>query len=302
MPNAEKIVTIIAGPTASGKTKFALEYAENNNGVIINADSQQLYKSLPILTAQPDANEQARCPHYLYGVLGNDDYMSASLWAKTASEHIKNSWDTGKHPILVGGTGFYLKALMDGFSPIPEIPLSVRNLWIKNFEDRGADNFFNDLKRDDPVIASRLHKHDKQRLIRAREVLDHTQKSLSEWQNIPHTQILPEAFYKFYILKPARDILYERCNKRIYSMIQQGVLTEVQSLMQTLKNADAPVTKALGFKEFQNHLKGNINLNDAIEQTALITRHYAKRQVTWFNNQIKPQENILSIEIIHHVV
>lgn len=297
-----KTVTIIAGATASGKTKFSLNFAQNHNGIIINADSQQLYKSLPILTAQPNATEQSLCPHALFGTLDDDDYMSAAAWAEAAATLIKQAWIDNKHPILVGGTGFYLKALLDGFSPMPTIPLSVRDKWIQNFAEIGADEFHKNLMRDDPETASRLHKHDKQRLIRAREVFDVTQKSLSEWQKLPAIQMLPEAVYNIYIINLPRAILYDRCNQRIHNMLAAGALEEVKTLHDRLQNKSAPVTKALGYFEFCDALKGVTTLDHAIEQTALTTRHYAKRQVTWFNNQIKPQANIHSIEIINHAV
>lgn len=297
-----KTVTIIAGATASGKTKFSLDFAQNHNGTIINADSQQLYKSLPILTAQPNATEQSLCPHALFGALNDEEYMSAAAWAEAAATLIKQAWIDDKHPILVGGTGFYLKALLDGFSPIPNIPLSIRDNWIQNFADIGADEFHKDLMRDDPATAARLHKHDKQRLIRAREVLDVTKKSLTEWQNLPPIQILPEAIYKIYIINLPRDILYDRCNKRIHHMIELGALEEVKTLYDSLHNKSAPVTKALGYPQFLAYLNNEITFDEAVKQTALTTRHYAKRQVTWFNNQIKPQPNITSIEIINHAV
>ena len=291
-------VTIIAGPTASGKTAHALNIAAETPSVIINADSQQLYKSLPILTAQPTADEQKTCPHFLYGTLGDNDFMSASMWAEAAATHIKQAWNAGLRPIIVGGTGFYLKALMDGFSPIPDVPLSMREQCNADFAAHGAEQFHADLTRDDPIMAGRLHPHDKQRVIRAREVLNFTGTSLSVWQDMPPINILTDAIYEIKITTPPRDILYARCDARIHQMIEMGALGEITNLDARLTNKKAPVTKALGYHELRAHIHGDISLDEAIAATALTTRHYAKRQVTWFKNQIKPQENILNIETI----
>lgn len=289
-------VTIIAGPTAGGKSAYALDYAHARNGVIINADSQQLYRALPILTAQPSADDQKLCPHILYGVLDDHEFMSAAMWAKEAAHHIRESWENGHHPIIVGGTGFYLKALMDGFSPIPDVPLSVRDKWNNHFEKIGGEAFHAELSELDPIMADRLHPHDKQRLIRAREVLDHTQKSLAAWQDMPPEQILPEAIYNVILVMPERDILYERCNARFRHMVQHGAVEEVMTLDKHLIDKSAPVTKAIGYDEILAYGQGRLSLDQAIETASQITRNYAKRQVTWFRNQIRPEKNVAQVQ------
>jgi tRNA dimethylallyltransferase len=289
-------VTIIAGPTAGGKSARALEYAAQYNRVIINADSQQLYKSLPILTAQPSVDDQKICKHKLYGVLDDGEFMSATKWAEQASALIKQSWHDNTHPILVGGTGFYLKALMDGFSPIPDVPLSVRDKWNNMFKDIGAEQFHAELESVDPIMADKLHPHDKQRLIRAREVLDYTGISLAVWQSKPNEQILPEAIYNVILVMPERNKLYARCNARLQMMMDMGVMDEIMVLDKRLIDKNAPVTKAIGYHELLSYGMGQSSRNQAIELAAQITRNYAKRQVTWFRNQIKKQKNIAQVQ------
>ena len=289
-------VTIIAGPTASGKSAHALSYAAEHHGVIINADSQQLYQSLPILTAQPSQTDIAQCPHVMYGILGDDDYMSAAKWAVEAAQHIKTCWANHQHPILVGGTGFYLKALLDGFSPIPDVPLTVRAKWNEKFEQTDVTDFFREFEMIDPVMAQRLHPHDKQRIIRACEVIDHTGISLATWQNEPHHQILPEAIYNIILILPPRDILYTRCNARLAHMINQGAIEEVVALDERLHDKSAPVTKAIGYPELLAYAKGTMTHDQAFESAAQMTRNYAKRQVTWFRNQIKAEKNVAQVQ------
>ena len=289
-------VTIIAGPTAGGKSAHALEYAAQYNGVIINADSQQLYQSLPILTAQPSHDDQQLCPHQLYGVLDDHEFMSATKWAEQASALIKQSWENNTHPIVVGGTGFYLKALIDGFSPIPGVPLSVREKWNNVFDDIGAENFHAELESVDPIMADKLHPHDKQRLIRAREVLDYTGTSLATWQSKPNEQILPEAIYNVILVMPERDKLYARCNARLGMMMDMGVMDEIMALHERLLDKNAPVTKAIGYHELLSYGLGQSTRDQAIELAAQITRNYAKRQVTWFRNQIKKQKNVAQVQ------
>jgi tRNA dimethylallyltransferase len=288
-------VTIIAGPTASGKSALAIDYALHHNGIIINADSQQLYQSLPILTAQPTNHDQQICSHSLYGMLGNDDYMSAAKWATEAVREIKTAWENGQLPLLVGGTGFYLKALIDGFSPIPDVPLPVRDYWSHEFETQGAEKFYADLERDDPRSAEKLHPHDKQRLIRAREVFEHTKISITDWQEKDPIHILPEAIFDIHLIIPEREQLYVRCNQRIFHMMDQGVMNEVMVLYGDLTDPLAPVTKALGYKELLAYGLGQSSRDQAIESAAQMTRNYAKRQTTWFRNQIKIQKNVADV-------
>ena len=282
-------VTIIAGATASGKSARAIELALQRNAVIINADSQQLYKALPILTAQPSIDDLNSAPHLLYGILDHHEQWSAATWANNCADLIRDLWNQNKHPIIVGGTGFYIKALLDGFSPLPDVPPEYRTNGNEAFKQHGAEKFYADLIKDDPLIEGRLNPNDKQRLIRAREVFDYTKQSIIEWQAKPNIPILPEAIFDIEIISLPRDILYARCEKRIQVMLDQGVMDEVMKLyadLETLKTPTAPVTKALGYHEFSNYGLGNMSLDDAIEKTALLTRHYAKRQVTWFKNQM----------------
>lgn len=291
-------VTLIVGPTASGKSAYALDYAQKHNGVIINADSQQLYKSLPILSAQPSEKDQSIIPHKLYGFLDDSDFITAIKWAEIATQEIKSAWADNKHPILVGGTGFYIKALLDGFSPIPDVPLTVRDEWNAAWDELGSDNFYNHLITDDPLIIGKINPNDKQRLVRAREVLSHTGISIIEWQTKAPIQNFPEAQYDVHIIMPTREKLYKRCNERILTMLNDGALDEIRNLYNIIGDTFPPSTKALGYSEFLNHIKDELSLNDAIEQTAQITRNYAKRQTTWFRHQMTPKDNISNLWMV----
>ncbi len=283
-------IHIVAGPTASGKSATAMELASAHNGVIINCDSQQIYDGLPILSAQPSNEDKAQTPHRLYAELHPNDVCSAGNWRELVEPIIEDVIAEGHTPIICGGTGLYIKALIEGLSPMPDIPDEVRERVVQRYEDIGAEEFYKDLQTRDPVMAARFHVNHKARIIRAMEVLETTGKSLSIWQE--EDRQAPPAHWQFEIHKilPERETLYNRCNERLIWMIENGALEEVEDFDKRLQSGEikdgVPLCKALGFKEFRSYLNGEISKDEAIETAQTITRRYAKRQVTWFRNQL----------------
>jgi tRNA dimethylallyltransferase len=285
-------IYVIAGSTASGKSARALDLARQKNGVIINADSMQIYNALPMLTAQPNAQDCAQAPHRLYGALPAHAKCSAEMWRTLATDEINQVLNEGQTPILVGGTGLYFRALMKGFSPVPNVPDGVRAKMNARQKEMGNPAFHAALAEIDPVMAQKLHPNDTQRLIRAAEVLEATGKSLAYWQSLPLSGP-PDARWRFeiVIIRPAREALYARCDKRFEWMIENGVLDEVRDFKAQIERenipADAAVTNALGFGALCGHLNGILTRDEAVQQAQAETRHYAKRQDTWFRNQLK---------------
>ncbi len=286
---AHPVITIIAGPTASGKSGHALNVARQSNGTIINADSLQIYDALPILTAQPDAGDRDVVPHLLYGVLPPTAQSTAADWVARAVQAIEETLDAGRTPIVVGGTGLYLKTLIQGLSPIPSVPDDIRLATRARHKAMGADAFYADLVTRDPIMAARLNKGDSQRVIRAMEVLEATGQSLSVWQALPPIPPRPEWRYDVTLILPQREVLYARCDARFRQMLTMGVLDEVAGFSGP---ADSPCTKALGYTPLLNYLQGRVSLDDAVAQAQQDTRHYAKRQVTWFKGQLQPTEAV----------
>ena len=281
-------IPVIAGPTAGGKSARAMDVALSRNGVIINADSMQVYNALPILSAQPGAQDKAAAPHLLYGVLEPADKCSAPRWAAMAAKEIESILDEGKTPIIVGGTGLYIEALMYGLSPIPDVPPAIRARAMARQAELGNPDFHTDLATRDPVMAQRLKPQDTQRLVRAWEVLEATGKSLAEWQAIPPVK-LGDWEFDVMLVMPPRDELHARINRRFDLMMEGDVLEEVASFAARIEGGEivetAPITNALGFRELRDFLRGHISKDDAVERAKAATRQYAKRQVTWFKNR-----------------
>lgn len=281
-------IVLIGGPTASGKSAYALRIAQEKNGSIINADAMQIYAGLPLLTAQPDAEAQAKIPHLLYETTDPSEASSAGRWLVQAKEAINQTWAAGKTPILVGGTGLYFKALIDGLSNIPSIPDDVRADVAKLYVDCGEEEFRARLAKLDPESALRLAPNDRQRLIRAYEVVAHTGKKLSDWHEAEKkkTDVAAEAYSpEYHLLSPPREELYAACDKRFLFMIEHGALDEVRKLMERNLSPALPSMKILGVRELAAHLREETSLDDAIAKAQQLTRNYAKRQMTWFRNQ-----------------
>jgi len=282
---------VIAGPTASGKSALALGLAQAFDGTIINADSMQVYEVLRILTARPTAEDEALAPHRLYGFLSPRESCSAGRWQSLAKLAAEEAWAAGRLPIIVGGTGLYLRSLTEGLSPIPDIPEEIRAAARAELTELGNEAFHARLATQDPEMAARLRPSDSQRIARAWEVLQATGRSLALWQQEPAQGGLAADFFAV-VIAPARERLYAGCDSRFQSMIDQGALAEVAALLQLELDPALPAAKALGVAELSAFLRGRITLDEAIRRAQQSTRNYAKRQLTWINGQIIAQKYI----------
>jgi tRNA dimethylallyltransferase len=291
--SAGKQVWIIAGPTASGKSALAVEIAERNNGVVINADSMQIYQEIPVISAQPPAEERKNIPHLLYGFRSVTEHFSAADWATRAATEIDNAFAHNKQPILVGGSGLYLQALTDGFSPMPEVPPNLRHQIGDLYDMLGPGGFHDALKKIDPVIAARLHPTDRQRCIRAREIFEVSNEPLSAWQSKPKKKIAPHLHFRSLVLLPDREWLHERINRRFEMMVENGALDEAIVINNLYCDQTRTGLRAVGLPALRDHVDGRITLNGAIEQGKTLTRQYAKRQYTWFRGQPLPETFIV---------
>lgn len=277
---------MIAGPTASGKSALALALAEAVGGTVINADSQQLYRELRLLTARPSAQEEARTPHRLFGVLAGDDVCSAQRWREMAERAIRESLAAGRLPILCGGTGFYLNAMLEGLSPMPEIPAAVREAVRARVEAEGPAAAHARLAAVDPESAARIAPADRQRIARALEVFEASGETLTRWRTAPPAG--PPAGMRFAVvmLAPPRAALVERIEARFDAMMAAGALEEVRALRAAGLPEDAPVWKAVGARDLAAAIRGDRSLEAAVADAKTATRQYAKRQATWLRRQI----------------
>ncbi len=278
----EALITLLAGPTASGKSRLALEMAERTGAVIINADSQQLYADLRVLSARPSVEEEARAEHRLYGVADAADAWSVGRWSRAAMELLAGM--EGRPVLFVGGTGLYFTALTKGLADIPDIPMQVRDAADRAFEDEGEAIFRRRLGELDPAAAARIEAGDRQRLTRAMAVAEHTGRALSDW-TAETTPLLAPGSWTGRVVEPERAALYARCDARVAHMVEAGALDEVRALMARGLDPALPAMKAVGVREFAAHLAGETSLQAAVEATRQATRNYAKRQLTWFRNQ-----------------
>jgi tRNA dimethylallyltransferase len=276
-------VIVIAGPTASGKSAAALELADRRGGEIIDADAMQVYRDLRILTARPTEDELQRVPHHLYGVSGGGDAWSAGRFARRAAATIEAVAREGGLPVVVGGTGLWLKALTDGLSPIPEPPPESVAEAGRVLDDQGLEGLREILVRHDPAMA-RLHPNDRQRHLRAYAVLHATGRPLGEWQRQPPQREIDINVHGF-ILEPPRDRLYARIDTRFEEMVEQGAVEEVRRLEASGVPATAPVRRAVGVPELAAFIRGETDLDKAIAAAQQSSRRLAKRQMTWFRNQ-----------------
>lgn len=279
-------ILVIAGPTAAGKSHIALAIAQKYNAVIINADSMQVYAAIPVLSAQPSATDKATISHLLYGMMPSNETCSAGMWVSQAKEAIDTAHGEGKLPIIVGGTGLYLKALIEGLSPVPAISDSVRDYSRALLAELGNEAFHAMLKERDPLMAAKLNPGDSQRMARSLEVIEQTGISLLKWQQISPTSFYDRAQFVECSIIPPREVLYANCNNRFLTMLEQGALQEVEQLMKENLLPSLPVMKALGVHELSEYLAGRLTKEEAITQAQTATRHYAKRQLTWCRNQM----------------
>ncbi|MCZ6764018.1 MAG: tRNA (adenosine(37)-N6)-dimethylallyltransferase MiaA [Alphaproteobacteria bacterium] len=276
-------VVVIAGPTASGKSAAALELAAAHDGVVINADAMQVYRDLPILTAAPDAAARGVAPHELYGVLDGAERCSAARWRDLAVAAIDAALARDVVPVVTGGTGLYLKALMQGLAPVPRVPGEVTRASEALFDRLGGQAFHRRLIERDPETAA-LAPRDRQRQLRAWAVLEATGKSLAHWQRQP---VVPVPYrFDANVIVPPRNELYAACDARFAAMVAGGAAEEVAALLDRGLDGGLPVMKSLGVKELAAALAGEIGLDAAIAAGQQATRRYAKRQMTWFRHQL----------------
>ena len=274
-------VFLIAGPTASGKSALALRLAEATGGAVINADSAQVYRELPILSAAPSADDRRRAEHLLYGLLDGAEPCSAAGWAKLAKREIDRLHGEGRPPVLVGGTGLYFRTLLDGIAPVPAIDPDIR----RQVRSASVAENLAALAPLDPVAAATLKPGDTTRIARALEVVRSTGKTLGSWQERREGGIGEQIDLHALVLLPPRPWLYERCDRRFAEMIHQGALAEVETLLERGLDPDLPAMRAIGVPELAAHLRGETSLEQAVSAGQQATRRYAKRQYTWFAHQ-----------------
>nr|WP_242117660.1 tRNA (adenosine(37)-N6)-dimethylallyltransferase MiaA [Sphingomonas sp. JXJ CY 53] len=275
-------VALIAGPTASGKSALAIEIARAHDGVVINADSAQVYRDLRILSARPSPQEEAQAPHRLFGHVDGADSYSAPAWAKDAIREIDAAHAAGKLPVLVGGTGLYLRTLIDGIAPVPEIDPAIRET-VRALPVADAAEA---LKSADPEAAARLNPADTTRIARALEVVRSTGRTLADWQRDRTGGIGDRIAISPIILLPERDWLTERCDRRLAAMFDGGAVEEVAALLARDDVApQASVRRAIGVIEIERWQNGEWTRDEALREARFATRQYAKRQYTWFRNQ-----------------
>lgn len=275
-------LALIAGPTASGKSALALALAERHRGTIVNADSAQVYRDLRILSARPSAEEEARAPHRLFGHVDGAESYSAARWAEQAKAAIAEAHAASRLPILVGGTGLYLRTLLDGIAPVPEIDPAIR----AEVRALPVADAHTQLREVDPVAAARLAPGDTTRIARALEVVRSTGRPLAQWQAERIGGIGEAMRLLPLVLLPDRNWLVDRCDRRLAQMFDEGAIEEVRRLLAREDvPSEAPVRRAIGVAEITALLAGEIDRDAAIERARLATRQYAKRQYTWFRNQ-----------------
>ncbi|MGO4408948.1 MULTISPECIES: tRNA (adenosine(37)-N6)-dimethylallyltransferase MiaA [unclassified Brevundimonas] len=279
-------LTLIAGPTASGKSRLALEMAEKTGAVIVNADSQQLYADLRILTARPSVEDETRAEHRLYGVADAAESWSVGRWTRAVMPLLDELAAQDRPALLVGGTGLYFNALTRGLADIPAVPDAVRDTVQAAYDAEGEAAFRRRLAEVDPIAAAAITPGDRQRLIRALAVAQATGRSLSDWKADTQPLLAPGS-YATLVVEPPRDRLYANCDTRVSQMIETGAVDEVRALLARNLDPALPAMKAVGVPELAAHLTGATTLDRAVAAIRLSTRHYAKRQLTWFRNQTR---------------
>lgn len=285
-PDGERPIVILTGPTAGGKSAAALAIAEAFGATVINADSMQVYHDLSVLTARPGPDQLARAPHRLYGVLPGRERCSAGRWRALAEAEIETAARACRLPLLVGGTGLYLRALTQGLAALPDVGDALRARIGAHRDRIGAAAFHRELAARDPAMAERLHPNDRQRLIRAMAVLEATGRSLADWQVAEDGPGQRRRFRALtLVLAPPRERLYAACDARFLAMVARGALDEVRELLAQDLDPRLPVMKALGVPELAGHLRGEASLEAAVAAAQQATRRYAKRQLTWLRTQ-----------------
>ena len=289
----ESKIILIYGPTASGKSKFALKLAQKIDGEIINADSMQVYKELKVLSARPQKEDINKIKHHLYGFQSVKKNFSTGDWLKLAQKKIFEVKKRGKIPILVGGTGLYFKALTEGLVNFPKIPITFRKKIRALHKNLGAKKFFLQLIKEDPLVRNHLIQSDTQRVIRAYEIKKFTNKSMYEWFKNTKSEFEKNDFFKIYIDFPRTDLLV-RIKERAVDMLDNGAVSEVKKFMKLKVPKVKSANKAIGINEIKEFIKKKIKIEDVIDKISIKTRQYAKRQTTWARGNMSDWNKIKS--------
>lgn len=284
---AKSRTILIAGPTASGKSGLAIALAQQVGGVIINADSMQVYRDLRILTARPSDADESLAPHALFGMVDGGDAYSVGRWLDDATAAIGEAHAGGQTAIVVGGTGLYFKALVEGLSPMPEVPVDVRAHWRVQAEQLTGAELHALLAERDPLMAERLRNSDRQRMVRALEVMHATGRSLAAWQAQRGAPVVDAAQARCLVVDPPREDVYRRIEARFDQMIEAGALDEVAALRDRRLPTALPIMRALGVPALLGYLDGSCDLPAAVERCKIETRRYAKRQLTWLRGHMQ---------------
>ncbi|WP_415304267.1 tRNA (adenosine(37)-N6)-dimethylallyltransferase MiaA [Candidatus Pelagibacter sp. Uisw_090] len=299
MDKQSKII-LISGPTASGKSNFAVKIAKKINGEIINADSMQVYKKLKILTARPNKEEQKKIKHHMYGFVDLNKKFSTGQWLNITIEKIKEIKQRKKIPILVGGTGLYFQSLIDGLVKIPKIPIKFRNRVRLTQKKVGQEKFYKKLLKIDPMSKDKFDPNDTQRTIRAFEIKSFTKISMYEWMNRTKSEFKQDEFLKLYIDFKREDLI-KRISLRSIKMMNEGAVKEVKNFIKLKIKKDLSVNRVIGIDELTQHLGKKINLDQAQELISIKTRQYAKRQATWARSKMTSWEKINPIKIAGYI-
>lgn len=283
----DKKPILIAGPTASGKSALAIKIARKCGGAIINADALQVYEGWNILSARPSAHDLAQCPHYMYGHIAMHQSYSVGGWLRDIKRQLAGCAKRSERPVIVGGTGLYFSSLTQGLADIPEVPVEVRQKADQMAIDQGRDVFAAILKLKDPDTYTQIDVQNPVRTQRAWEVLETTGKGLSKWQKNQQAPIIPEGKAHLISLTSDTSWLNARIDKRFDSMVSLGALEECRAALGSWWDETLPSCKAIGAKELISHLKGELDLTDAVEAAKLQSRRYAKRQRTWFRSRMQ---------------
>ncbi|WP_312809392.1 tRNA (adenosine(37)-N6)-dimethylallyltransferase MiaA [Agrobacterium cavarae] len=279
---------LITGPTASGKSALALRLAREHGGVVINADSMQVYDTLQVLTARPSVEEMEGLPHHLYGHVPANALYSTGEWLRDITSRLDEVREKGQLPVIVGGTGLYFKALTGGLSDMPAIPADIREGYRQRLLDEGSAALYCELEARDPEMAGTLTPTDGQRIVRALEIFETTGQSIRSFQTATGPMIVNTDRARKIVVLPERSVLHDRINRRFAGMMQSGAVEEVKALLALALPADSTAMKAIGVSQIAEMLDGRMSEAEVIEKAAAATRQYAKRQMTWFRNQMGP--------------
>jgi tRNA dimethylallyltransferase len=277
---------LITGPTASGKSALAVELARKHGGEIINADSMQVYDTLRVLTARPDEVDMGGVPHHLYGTVPAGHSYSTGEWLRAVAPVLDDLEARNRIPVFVGGTGLYFKALTGGLSEIPEVPADIRARWRRRLAEDGPWALHAELGSRDPDMADQLGAADGQRIVRALEIIEATGRSLASFQTGSGKWLIDPTRARKMIAEPDRALLHDRINRRFATMFEAGAIEEVEALLALDLSRELPVMKAIGVPQIAALLRGELTREQVVSQASAATRQYAKRQMTWFRNQM----------------